>query len=435
MSNAISWTEFSKKQLQSIKFADSWINIYEGAVRSGKTVASIIAWLAFLEASPHTEFLISGKTERTAYRNLIGGAIGIINMIGADRAVFRQGAEGGSQLGIKFPDKDGNLATKIVYVVGANDEKSESKIRGMTIGGWYADEITLHPESFTKQAINRMSLAGAQAFWTTNPDSPYHYVKTEFIDKANERNYRVFHFELDDNKSLDNRYKENLKQSYSGLWYKRMVLGLWVMADGVIYDLFNHETMVVSKRQLPHMTHYYIGVDYGNSNATVFLLIGAGTDGRAYILDEYYHSGAGSEERSKAPSVYAQEFVQWAYKPRPWIPGGESVNVKKIFIDPSAKGFILELYRIMNPSERRKIQAAVNDVLLGIETVSNVIDRDLLRVLNTCKHTLKEKSTYSWDPTAQRQGKDKPIKSNDHAMDAERYVFMATARKWLKKSA
>lgn len=431
----INWSLFSPKALQSIKYSDSFINIYEGAVRSSKTVSSIIAWIQFVEDSPHHHFLMTGKTENTCYRNIIGGATGIVAIMGKNRAKFRQSGEGGSVLEMKFPNRDSATKeknpwiTKICYVVGANDSKSEGKIRGMTIAGWYADEVTLYPESFVKQAINRMSLDGAKAYWTCNPDSPYHYVMEEFINQKKEKGYRVFHFTLDDNKALSERYKEQLKKAYKGLWYKRMVEGLWVMADGIIYDNFDHEAMVV--RDKPKIIRYWIGVDYGNSNATTFILIGLGEDNQIYILDEYYHSGKGDMGKSKSPSMYAQDFID--FLDRVDHQGVEIQHLlDKIFIDPSAKGFILELYNKLPKHLRKKITSANNEVLFGIEIVTSLIGNDLIRVHASCKHVLKELSSYCWNPSAQKVGKDEPIKENDHTLDAIRYACVGNRRFWEK---
>jgi PBSX family phage terminase large subunit len=442
--NAINW-QFSEKAVQSIAYSNKFINIWEGAVRSSKTVASIVRWIGFVEESEYPEFLISGKTEGTIYRNILGGAMGILAIMGEKRAKFIKSGDGGSRLEMKFPNKDPKTRgkhpwiTKVCYVVGANDEKSENKIRGMTIGGWYADEVTLYPESFVKQAINRMSVKGAKAFWTTNPDSPYHYIKTEFIDKAKKKNYATFHFTLMDNPSLPEEYIANLKSAYTGLWYKRMVLGLWVMADGVIYDMFNHDQLAAGGQviaTLPEgvtILHDWITVDYGNSNATVFLHMAEGNDGHCYQLGEYYHSGRENDEQhQKSPSDYANDMLDWIEEQGQFW--DRQLNLKAIYIDPSAKGFILELYKVLPKKLRGKIQAAHNDVLLGIEITSSVIGQSVLRVMARCKNTLRELASYCWDPTAQKRGEDRPLKENDHTMDAVRYFFMATRKKWLKNS-
>ena len=420
----------SMKGLMSIALADSFINIWEGAVRSSKTVSSIIAFLAHVEKSPYKEFLITGQTENTVYRNVIGGEYGIIALMGGPTwARFRRSQEGGSRLIMRFRDrkwkgKHPRYIEKVAYVVGMNDQRAEGKIRGMTTAGWYADEVTLYPESAVKQAINRMSLPGAKAFWTCNPDSPYHYVKTEFIDKAQEKGYRVFHFTLDDNLALDEEYKRRLKQAYRGLWYKRMVEGLWVMADGVIYDLFDHERHVTTK--IPEIKRTWVGIDQGHSNATVFLLVGEGDDGKAYVLNEWYHSGADGRQRS--PSQYAQDFKRWMEEQID--SKGNQYYIEKIFVDPSAKGFILELYQALDSQTRRKIIPAFNDVKIGIEVTSTIIGHDQLYVHPRCRNFLREISSYVWDPNAQKKGEDKPLKENDHVMDALRYVMVGTRRIW-----
>lgn len=431
----INWSLFSTKALQSIIYSDAFINIYEGAVRSSKTVSSIIAWIKFVEESPHYHFLMTGKTENTCYRNVIGGATGIVAIMGKDRAKFVKSGEGGSVLEMRFPNRNPETKdrepwiTKICFVVGANDNASEGKIRGMTIAGWYADEVTLYPESFVKQAINRMSLDGAKAYWTCNPDSPYHYIMEEFINLKQEKGYRVFHFELDDNRALSDRYKDQIKKAYKGLWYKRMIEGLWVMADGIIYDNFDHELMVVDEK--PKIQKYWIGVDYGNSNATVYLLIGLGEDNRMYILDEYLHSGKGDMGKSKSPSQYAKDFMEFLDREdHQGVPIQHLLE--KIFIDPSAKGFILELYNQLPKHLRKKISTANNEVLFGIEVMTSLVGNDRVRVYRKCKHTLKELSSYCWSPQAQKTGEDKPLKENDHAMDAWRYVGVGTRKMWEK---
>jgi len=429
----LEWVNFSDRAMQAIKYSDAFINIYEGAVRSSKTVSSIVAWLTFIEDSPYSEFLITGKTENTCYRNIIGGTYGILGILGEKRAKFTKSGDGGTRIEIKVRNRHDDKKRwvwKTCYVVGANDDKSENKIRGMTIAGWYADEVTLYPQSFVTQAINRMSLDGARAFWTCNPDSPYHYIKEDFIDKANTKGYRVFHFTLDDNKSLSQRYKDNLKKAYKGLWYKRMVLGLWVMAEGVIYDIFNHDPehmggMVVAK--LPPMVRYWVGVDYGQSNATVFLLMGEGNDGKCYIIDEYYHSGAKTETLNKTPSQYAEDFVKFIDRDI----DGSLLQLDKIFIDPSAKGFILELYNCLDNVNRRKIQPAFNDVAFGIQQVSSLMGNDGMRVHVKCKNVLRELASYVWSPTAQKNGRDAPTKKNDHTMDSLRYAIVGTRKIWV----
>lgn len=261
--------KFSNKQKdvinKTIKNELGFINILEGSVRSGKTFIVNLAWTLFILNSPHDVFLMSGESTDSLYRNVIGDMIFIL---GRSRAVYQDSAKGGAQLIINYNGK-----TKICYCRGGSKANDEGKIRGITIGGWMADEITLHHESFVKQALSRMSLEGAKAFWTTNPDSPYHYIKTEYIDKAQEKGYYHWHFNLDDNLTLSEEYKKNIKNAYSGVFYQRFILGLWILAEGVIYDMFNKATHVVPTMERKY-TKKYISIDYGTQNPTTFGMYG-----------------------------------------------------------------------------------------------------------------------------------------------------------------
>ncbi len=377
-------------------------------MRSSKTLSSIVAWLAFVEQSPHREFLMTGKTSDTLYRNVIDGATGILAIMGR-RAKYNKCGQGGAKLCLTF-----GRITKICYCVGAHNEGSEGRIRGMTIAGWYADEVTLYPESFVKQAINRMSLPGARAFWTTNPDSPYHYINTEFIQKAKEKGYKHWHFELDDNYSLTKEYKENLKKAYSGLWYKRMVQGLWVLAEGAIYDMFDQEKGGHVVDDLPdRFERYFIGVDYGTSNPCVFLLFGESA-GVYYCIKEYYYDSK-KTSRQKSDDEYAVDFVAFV----------GDVALSAIYIDPSAASFIVALKK----RRVRNIKEADNSVLDGLRTQATLLANRKYFIHRSCKNTIGEYGSYVWDVKAQERGEDKPVKKFDHGKDAERYALHGEANR------
>lgn len=402
------FSPFSEKQLDFICNSDAFINIASGAVRAGKTIGATIRWINFVYESPHTRFLMTGKSADTLYRNVIED----IEKICGDDVRYVKSSSGGAKLIFKIPNDDGGVIEKVCYCVGAYDEGSESRIRGMTVGGWVADEVTLYPESFITQAINRMSLAGAKAFWTTNPDSPYHYIKTEYIDKVGEKNIKCWYFDMDDNLSLTEEYKDNLKGMYSGIWEKRMIRGLWVLAEGVIYDNFNNDIHVIGDDDLPErFDKMLVGIDYGTSNATGFTLVGV-KDGVYYFIKEYYYSGRDTQ-RSKSDLTYSKDLQAFI----------EGYDVWRIFIDPSAASFITQL----KDDGVQGIYPADHDVLNGIRTMQGLIDKKRLFIHRRCVNLLKEIATYTWCPKAQKRGEDKPIKENDHMLDSARYVCFTDA--------
>lgn len=412
----MTWAPFSAKALDAINNSDSFINILEGAVRSSKTVSSTIAWINFLRESPHDEFLMTGVTADTLYRNVIGSDRGIEYILGK-RAQYISSTKGGARLLLNL---DGH--EKLCYCVGVPNKKAEAKIRGMTIGGWYADEITAYPEEVVTQSINRMSLPGARALWTMNPDSPFHYIKADYIDKAEDKGYRHWHFTLDDNLALTQDYKDNLKKAYSGLWYKRFVLGEWVQAEGVIYDMFSadHYPNGHIVNELPKMKKYWVGIDYGTSNDTVFLLIGWGVDNNLYVMREWRYSGK-ENYSSKTDAQYRQELVKWLRKLEDEF---DNFAVEWIFVDPSAKSFITELWQ--RRGEHRalsRVTGAKNDVLGGIRKVASLLGAYKLFVHASCEGVKREFTLYVWDEKAQERGEDSPVKAHDHSLDSLRYVI------------
>ncbi len=213
---------------------------------------------------------------------------------------------------------------------GGKDEASQDLVQGLTAAGAFFDEVTLQPESFVNQAVARCSVEGSKLWFNCNPQGPYHYIKVNWIDKAVEKNLFRIHFLMEDNPSLSEKVINRYKKMFSGVFYQRYILGLWVMAEGVIYSMFEPMSMAY-RGKLPagvKINKYWIGVDYGQSNATTFVLVGLGSDGKMYILHEYYHSGKESQVQ-KSPKTYAKEFKKWLRKcgPVPGVP----VKYDKIF--------------------------------------------------------------------------------------------------------
>lgn len=388
---SFNWGLFSHKQLDVIANSTARINILDGSVRSGKTIASLVAWIMFVSEAPPGELLMVGKTERTLKRNILDV---LEQIVGSRYFKYNLGAG------------EATLFGRRIYLVGANDLRSEGKIRGLTLAGAYGDEIALWPESFFTMLLSRLSVPGARFIGTTNPDSPYHWLKTSYLDRVGELGLRRWHFSLEDNPNLDPAYVEALKKEYVGLWYKRFISGLWVQAEGAVYDMWDDAIYAVD--EVPsQFTRYYVGVDYGTSNPTVFLLIGQHED-KIYVIDEYYWDSA-ERGRQKTDAEYSRdlrEFIKGRYP-------------QAIVIDPSATSFITQLRR----DGVRMIRHANNSVLDGIRTVAAFLPQKRLFVYRErCSNLLREFTAYVWDPQAQKRGEDRPLKQNDHALDALRYV-------------
>lgn len=379
----------SAKQLDFLLNSTARINASEGAVRSGKSFAADLRWLEYTQTQ-RGPFLLTGKTIDTANRNVIRP---LMELAGAEVRWLNQGR---GELGI---------GKALVHVIGLNDAKAESRLRGGTYGGWYADEVTLYPQEAVRMALSRLSIPGAKAFWTMNPDSPYHWALQDYLDKDELKAgiLKRWHFTLDDNPALDEDYKDSLKSLYSGLFYQRFIEGLWVLAEGVIYSQFQPQFHVTA--DVPELVNYWVGVDYGTSNPTVFLLMGEDVTGGIWVVREYYWDGA-KRKRQKTDREYADDLEVWLGDAIPSV----------LYVDPSAKSFITEL--------RQRgwiVMGADNDVLDGIRVVSTALASGRLHVHPDCENVQREFTAYIWDEAAQIKGEDRPLKQHDHAMDALRY--------------
>ena len=397
------------KQLDSILDSTARINVWQGSVSSGKTISSLIRWIEFCQNGAKGNLLMVGKTERTLKRNVIDVLGEILD--GSGSLVTRTGS-GEIQIG-----------NRTIYIVGANDERAEAKIRGLTLAGAYGDEVTLWSESFFNMLLSRLRVPNAQLFLTTNPDSPNHWLKKKFLDRESELDIQNFSFQLGDNHTLDPKYVESLKAEYSppsSLWYRRFINGEWIMAEGAVYDCFDRTENIVS--ELPKMREYYVGIDYGTTNPLCALLIGEGVDDQLYVVKEYYYDSA-TKQRQLSDAEYSRELRNFL----------DGYDVRKIYVDPSAASFITQLWR----DNHLGVTKANNNVQDGIRIVYNLIGSRKLKIHSSCNRLIEEIESYVWDVKQQERGEDKPLKRNDHAVDALRYVMIALGaiwRHWITRS-
>lgn len=389
-------SNFSPKQSEFFNESNAQINIATGSVRAGKSHVINLRFAKELHENVENRFpyLISGKSQRTCETNIIDP---LKNLFGAALSYNRG-------LG-HF-----HLFGKKVLVVGANDDRAETKIRGSTLAGALLDEITILPHNYFKMVRSRLSVDGAKLWGGTNPDSPLHWLKTDYIDKLEHDplHLKHFRFQLDDNPILSETYKESIKKEYQGLWYKRFILGDWVLAEGAIYDFFDTDVHVVKK--IPtYAKFYFLGIDYGTTNPFAAVLIGYNDEHKpALWVEKEYYWDSKAQGHQKTDADYFQDLQNEFY----------GYPIRTIFIDPSAKSFEVELRRNKWP-----VRQAKNDVLDGIRTISTLLSQGNLVLYQDCKNLIKEIEGYVWDEKAVKRGEDQPLKTRDHAVDALRYVI------------
>ena len=277
--------------------------IADGSIRSGKTIACICSFLQFAQSNYSGQnFIVAGKTIGALKKNVISPMLQILRAWHWPHVYHRGGQDNSIEIG-----------DNVYYLYEANNEASQDKLQGLTAAGAYLDEAALMPESFVVQAIGRCSVAGAKMWLNCNPAGPHHYLNEEYIKKADSKNICLLHFGLDDNLTLSQQTKDKYRRMYTGVYYKRNILGLWVAADGLIYpDFADHPEEYILDDYAPGSIMYAtIGVDFGGTtSAHSFTLTGYS---RGYkevvVLDEYYHNNRKNGRLS--PSDVDKAFVDF----------------------------------------------------------------------------------------------------------------------------
>ncbi len=393
---------FSPKQTEFILSADAKWNIAHGSVRSGKTVGTLFAFMLAVENCTDSDIWMVGHSSDTIYQN----AIRLI-FESPEFAIFRPFCtwfSGKRQL--KYKDKT-------IGTLGAKDEGALGNFQGKTFSLVYCDEMTLYPESIIDMIDTRLSKAHSMGFASMNPSHPTHKIK-QWINRAEteDPNYYSLHFTLDDNPYVDESYKQRIRDSLSGLFYKRNYLGLWCLAEGAIFDFFDKSVHVVKKP--PRAAEYWIAaIDYGTVNPFCCLLVGVSTGrytqtGHCLWVEEEYYYDPKAQGRQHTNAEFANEVQAFL----------EPYNVRHLYIDPSAAAFQLELQR-----RGMHVIHANNEVENGIQMMTAEMKKGNLYVCANCTNTIREIESYVWDSKQAEKGYDEPMKKNDHAVDALRYAI------------
>lgn len=402
----IDWN-FSKKQGIVLKWwlHERWKNcagiFCDGSVRSGKTTAMAFGFMMWsMETFNGMNFGLCGKTIKSFERNVLGPMKTMLPYLGysfnhrkADNLVVIRNSQ----------------YTNYFYLFGGNDEKSQDLIQGITLAGLFLDEVVLMPESFVAQAFARCSVEGAKIWMNANPEGPQHYIKRHYIDEFEQRNFLHLHFTMKDNLSLSDERRTFYEQQWTGVFYRRYILGEWCLADGLVYSMFDPKTMTFDEDRHPEdYDSLIISCDYGIQNPTAFLMLGFNWDtNRIEVFKEYYYSGRDTQQPKTDDELY-NDLVAFA--------GNAALN--RVYVDPSASSFLT----LIAKKAQFRWAKADNAVTEGISLVSQLFNMKQLAIHKSCKNTIAELRTYAWDTEKSvKQGEDIVLKTADHTCDALRY--------------
>ena len=370
--------------------------VCDGAVRSGKTLAMGLGFFLWaMSCFSGQRFGVCGKTISSLRRNVLSEILPRLEAMGATWKERRTE----NLVTVRFLGRENRF-----YIFGGRDESSASLIQGITFAGVLLDEVALMPRSFVDQACARCSVAGSRLWFNCNPEGPNHWFYKTWILEAEKRNCLRLHFTMEDNPSLTEDIRERYRRLYTGVFYRRYILGQWAQAEGRVYDFFGPEMVAaVPKGQFEK---WYVSCDYGTVNPTSMGLWGK-KGGSWYRVKEFYFNSR-EEQRQMTDEEYAGELKKLV---------GERV-VTAVIVDPSAASFMEVLRR-----RGWRVQKAVNDVLSGIRLTSDCLKDGRIVICQGCEDCIKEMDEYVWDLSA--GAKDRVKKEHDHAMDDMRY-FVST---------
>lgn len=393
------------------KFQNRKAIICDGSVRSGKTVSMILGFVHWaMRFFDGKNFGICGKTISSTERNII---LPLLNMPDITDYYSLQYIRGENK---RIIIRSGSH-TNTFFIFGGKDESSYTLVQGITLSGVLFDEVALMPKSFVDQAVARtLSEPEARYWFNCNPESAEHWFYKEWICNTHQKKALHLHFTMQDNPILSPEQIADAERLYTGVFYNRYIKGLWCVAEGLIYPMFDKVMHVTHHPKLQPGGDYYISCDYGTLNPTSAGLWYLQPDGHAIRLREYYYDG----RKTKTPRTDEEH-----YKALEQLAGDVAGKVRAVIVDPSAASFIECIRR----HGLFRVWQADNSVLDGIRDTSSLLQMQYLHICDNCTDIIREFSLYRWDESATE---DRPIKENDHAMDDMRYFVRTAMTRTLK---
>lgn len=393
------------------KFKNRKAIICDGSVRSGKTVSMILGFVHWaMRFFDGKNFGICGKTISSTERNII---LPLLNMPDITDYYSLQYIRGENK---RIIIRSGSH-TNTFFIFGGKDESSYTLVQGITLSGVLFDEVALMPKSFVDQAVARtLSEPEARYWFNCNPESAEHWFYKEWICNTRQKKALHLHFTMQDNPILSPEQIADAERLYTGVFYNRYIKGLWCVAEGLIYPMFDKALHVTHHPELQPGGDYYISCDYGTLNPTSAGLWYLQPDGHAIRLREYYYDG----RKTKTPRTDEEHYAALEQ-----LAGDVAGKVRAVIVDPSAASFIECIRR----HGLFRVWQADNSVLNGIRDTSSLLQMQYLHICDNCTDIIREFSLYRWDESA---AEDRPIKENDHAMDDMRYFVRTAMTRTLK---
>ena len=415
VSSVFKFKPFSQKQRQIFTWwtKESPVKDYDGiiadgAIRSGKSICMSLSFVMWGMSNFNGQnFGMCGKSVGSFRRNVLFW----LKMMLTGRGYTYTDRKTENLVIVKRGEVENYF-----YIFGGRDERSQDYIQGITLAGVFLDEVALMPESFVNQATGRCSVDGSKLWFNCNPSYPTHWFKTNWIDDRVAKKLLYQHFTMDDNLSLSEQVKARYRVMYAGVFFKRYIQGLWALAEGIIYPMY--EDAIADPPENSRPTDYRLSIDYGTMNAFAALLWEK-HGGIWYATKGYYYSGR-DKGITKTDEEYGEDIDKMckpiiANMPKKTVLGETYTAKLKVIIDPSAASFIT----LLRKKGYYAVIPADNDVIDGIRDTAVAMQAGLIKISPSIEDWRKEAEGYVWDDTALD---DRPVKENDHYMDSTRYM-------------
>ena len=370
---------FSPKQRQVLTWWQTcrWqALICDGAVRSGKTFCMGLSFFLWAQHDFNgRQFALCGKTVGALRRNLLTELVPCLRRIGME---VRENRSANSLTVVYAGHRNQFL------LFGGKDASSAALIQGSTLAGLLLDETALMPRAFVEQAVARCSVRGSRLWFNCNPEGPEHWFYKEWIEKAESRGALRLHFTMEDNPGLPPEIRQRYERLYTGVFYRRFVLGEWAAAQGLVYDFFDPDKDAAEVPDGP-FSAWRVSVDYGTVNPLSMGLWGE-KNGVWYRVEEVYYDSR-REGRQKTDAEYAEMLEQLA----------AGRDIQRVIVDPSAASFIETLRR-----KGWQVMKADNDVADGIRVTADLLRQRRIVLCRPCRDCLREMALISSEWTYRR---------------------------------
>lgn len=390
-----------------------FLNVWEGAVRSGKTVIALYAFANYCINSTESTFLLSGRTVKTAEQNAVLGDFGLLRFIPHSRY-----ARVGESRAVIF--RAGGMRKQIL-IAGAADIRAYMSIRGNSYGGWFADEVNMHDRAFVDEALRRTAVSrDRRHFWTLNPDDPRHWIYTDYIDRYAEMDedeqriiggVHIYQWTPDYNSAMTESMLAALKAQYpvGSMQYKRYVLGERAVAEGLVYPDFGPANI---EEPPANVVARYASIDFGTVHPTAM-----GWYGRDPITRTWYKVRDWVASPAESARMTTKDYMDVFERITAEL--GGKVGRSNLTIDYGGGGEALA-----REAEKRGWMPINPDkaVVDGIAMTARLLHTGRLKIAPICKPTIEQLQQYRWDEKATERGDTKPLKVFDDSCDETRYM-------------